>query len=756
MLLLLAEKANEAAAYVKALKGQATKKGEVYVVKDSPILPKYPEIHVVYLAGHVYELKEPGEYDDKWAGPWDLKTLPIFPEHMSFKLSPQYKRKRQVIVEEISKCDDIWLGTDSDVEGESIGYIFLQHNQGLKKLTGRLWQNSLTPSGLAKDFHHIRKPSETIGNAHAGYCRMVADWLIGFNYSRLATVILQDKGYAGTFSVGRVQTPTIKAVYLRRKARAEFKPSTSYRVKFTDSQGLQFDADKETGTFTTEAEAQQQIEALTDDTFTVTNVQKTAKTTSAPKLNVTSDFQAYMIEHAHISGKQALDGVLEVLYNTDKIISYPRTESHLIKPDDFELLKQNLPSYLKLYAQITGQPAPDIFHQLTPRKRYVDLDGKGGADTHSALILQEPCTYEHYQQLDEHKKMAYQYIMRSTLAIFADDYRFDQYNIDGQVGSLKFQSVSKLPLTQVQETWKSVLSSDTDASQANSINYDTYQQGTNLSGEYGIKPVTTQPPAAVTNSSLFKTVMPRLHLGTGATRADIVQRLFDTEYLISSKKADKDKNLKKGELIVTAKGLLLLELLENTTLADFNQAKSWQDQMTAIAEDDVPVHQFLGSIKMAIKNEVVSLPTEKHELTADAPKKKQSTNKNIKVEVSTTACPKCHKGKVQLITYDDQAGKHHEFYTCNQKKCKFLVGTHYAGVDITPHSIQEIVDGKYHDHEFIKQSDHTKTYRASLVFKRGKLTLEFPDNGSSKKSHSKSCSSKKRSYKSRAKSKSRY
>lgn len=221
------------------------------------------------------------------------------------------------------------------------------------------------------------------------------------------------------------------------------------RVKFIDSNGLNFLGDKKKTLFSkaNKIKAGQLIQNLELENPIITSVTTSTINKPAAKLVNTGDVQGYLVQHTNISSKQALNDVLEPLYNNYNAITYPRVEPRLITVDDFFTLRKNLNYYIQLYEKITNRQLPDVFHQLNPRERFVDISGKKlSLESHTAIILDKPIAYEIYEEFSPNLKLAYLYILETTLGMFADDFLYTNFVIEIQNKDITFTSNFKQPI----------------------------------------------------------------------------------------------------------------------------------------------------------------------------------------------------------------------------------------------------------------------------------------------------------------------
>lgn len=749
MLTILAEKKDQAEKYAESLKGEVSRKNKnIIKVRNSTVLPERPDIEIAYLQGHLYELKSPSEYDAKWKD-WNVDNIPIFPESMSMKLKKGFSGRKKDIVESIEDSNHLWLATDSDVEGESLGYIFLRNINLLDRLDGRVWLESLTLDGLAKSFKNIQDPKKTVGKASAGFCRMVGDWLIGMNYSRLATILLRERGFQDMsyFPVGRVQTPTIRLIAQRRKEREEFKPDISYRIKLVDDNGVTFVSDKE-HPFESEEDAKAAIQKLSNESLKVDSISKNTKSKSAPSLYKLGDMQSLMNHNYNIPSDVTGDKILEPLYNDYHLTSYPRTDSRLLTLDDFETIKSRLSKYSRFYKQVTNNDIEYLLNNLEPRKHYIDKSGKKiqKAGAHHALTPNLPLREDNaiflkneneeptspFEDLPGKHKLAYWHILSSVLSMFADDYKYVQTDIEASAMGIKFNASVQEPLSE--HSYKDILETKIGLDSNNQlvvkepapvvqtygILKHPYQNGQTIRGSYDLKQDVTKPPKAITESNLVGKVMPQYSLGTQATRGTIVKQLSKLELIKVTKRAKKSNNLIKNEFVPTDKALVLLDLLNQAQLMNFSNIKNWQEEMDDISSNDRSPKGFVKSIrettnrdinylKQNINNIDFSVSSDGHQIEL------AKNKKEIDLDI---ICPKCRKGNISSLVYD-KGGKHHEFYV--HKDCKFFIPMEVSKVEIKPEDIDAIFLGKYPETVFT--SKNNKPFKARLKY--GKKGLEF-------------------------------
>lgn len=259
------------------------------------------------------------------------------------------------------------------------------------------------------------------------------------------------------------------------------------------------------------------------------------------------------------------------------------------------------------------------------------------------------------------------------------------------------------------------------------IDPDGYQKNQTLVGEYSLKKETTSAPTAITEANLISVIMPKYNLGTQATRGGIIQRLTDHKLVTKATKKDDSINLVKNEYLPTKQGIILLQALLKSHLLNLSEVSSWEQTMSDIAEGNESIETFLTSVKATIADEIQNMPQREMKISI-VPSKKKPRAQNLQTKDIGLKCPKCKKGTLCLIAMDkpDSDGKlvHYQFYGCNNSACKNVsFPTHFAGVEITPDSLQKIISGTFPMTAFTPKKG--KSFQAKLIYSRGKIKMEF-------------------------------
>jgi len=323
--LILAEKPNQAKAYADAF--QHTNKKEGYIeVTDHRFFDDKACITWGY--GHLVELVSPEQYNAAWKQ-WKLEQLPMFPDHFQFQVSKDKKKQFNIAKKLLNDASEIIVAMDCDREGENIARSIISLAGAANKPTKRLWINSLEVDEIQKGFQKLRDGNNYLSLYKEAQTRQFSDWLVGMNASRLYTLLLQQRGMQGVFSVGRVQTATLYLLYKRQQEIDEFvsRPYFTFQGEATIN-NESFDV-KHKQRFKTKEEAQNILQEKgivsgVNDGL-VQGLTKELKKEKSPKLHSLSSLQSTANKKWKYSPSEVLK-IAQGLYEK-KILSYPRTLS---------------------------------------------------------------------------------------------------------------------------------------------------------------------------------------------------------------------------------------------------------------------------------------------------------------------------------------------------------------------------------------------------------------------------------------------
>lgn len=576
---VLAEKPDQGRKLAKALGKQKSKtKGAIDVA--SSILEG--DVSVTWGIGHLVILSEPDDYADKYKQ-WELEDLPILPDQMKYKVSKGKAGQFKTVKNLLKQADRIIIATDPDREGENIAYsIFKLCGREVWQIPKkRLWINSLQSKEIQRGFKELREAEETYSYFKEAETRQVSDWIIGMNFTRFLTLIMQKRGVDGVGSVGRVQTPTNTLICENFLERKNFTPEPYWQLKgyhILDDGQVKFSEPRKDNKFFDKNKLEQYIQQYklnNVEEATVDSVEKTKKSKSAPKLFSLGGLQSYCSSQFGWTASKTLK-VLQKLYDSG-YSSYPRTSSQLITTNEFNYLFDNIDSY-KDWLAIDFEVA-----YSNPRKRFVD---NKKVKEHYAIIP----TDEIPSRLSGDQKKLYEAIVKRMLLMFAADYEYELTVVLVKANDVVFKTTGTTP---IQLGWRDIESDDKDDNNDNST-LPEYQQRERIPFKVRVEEDETKPPKQLTEAKLVgdKGLMKKLGLGTEATRSGIIETLKYRKYI---------ENDGKTKLKPTKKGLLLYKITKYVLVGSPGMTAKWKAHLEQIGQGNKSPDPFIKRVKESIK-----------------------------------------------------------------------------------------------------------------------------------------------------------
>ena len=597
---------------------------------------------VTWALGHLVTHADPEGYGNEYKE-WKLEHLPIVPD--PFKLVPirQTTRQFNAVKAQLRRNDvkTVIIATDAGREGELVARWILKQAK-IQKPVKRLWISSVTDKAIKDGFNNLKNGQQYENLYEAAVARAEADWVVGINATRALTV-----KYNAQLSTGRVQTPTLAMIAEREKQINEFRPKTYY--------GLQ--AISETATFTwhdqsgqtrsfDKAAIEQRLAKLDSvHTGTVTEVKTSAKSQPAPHLFDLTELQKEAHRRWSWSAKETLS-TLQNLYERHKAVTYPRTDSkHLTSDMESTLIDRIKAVDIGPYRKATNT----LLRSGTIKPQKGVIDDKRVSDHHAIIPTEETPLL---QNLSDQEQRLYGLIVNRFLAVFFGPFRYDQVTVDLEVGAEKFAARGR---TVTDEGWKKVYGVDEEASDT----LPTFKKGE----EVKVRAVTmtngeTKPPArfnegtllaamenpvqfmAGESKELIKTIGESGGLGTVATRADVIERLFNS-FVIEKKGND---------IFTTSKGKQLLELVPEDLKSPALTAE-WEQGLTKIANGKMKKADFMKDMIAFSKSAVAEIKNDDKKFKHD--------------NVTGRTCPDC--GKLLL----EVNGKRGKMHVCQDRECGY-------------------------------------------------------------------------------------
>ncbi|GLC88858.1 type IA DNA topoisomerase [Lysinibacillus piscis] len=701
---ILAEKPSQARAYAEAFK---IKQKEKTFIELEPC-PTFPAGAVItWGIGHLVELKEPKEYKKEWEK-WSLASLPIFLDKYEDKVVSHMYSQFQAVkkIFHDPQVTMIYNACDAEREGANIFYSIYKMTK-VKKPVKRLWINSLEVDEIRKGFLNMQSNEQDLLMYQEAKTRQISDWLVGMNCSRLYTLLLQQKGFKGSISIGRVQSPTVYLIYKRLQEIENFKPENFYEIEglFKAQQGIYKGKAKLKTKVRAEAEQLLQQHGIQPiEMGQITSVVNKTKHIQPPKLHALSTLQATANKRWKYSPAHVLK-LTQSLYEK-KLVSYPRTDSQLITHNEYSYLQETLPKY----QQLIGKSFMSIARGNN--KRYVDSANVG---EHYAIIPTKKIpTAKALQSMLVDERNIYMEIVRTTLAMFHQNYEYDEKTIITNVKNMAFKSVGK---TELIKGWKELFDEEKEPRQQEEA-LPAVIQGEMVQGQIAIVEGTTTPPKPYTEGQLItmmktcgKAVEDEAEIevlnavegiGTEATRSGIIETIKKHGFI----------EVKKNIVNITPKGELLCQAIEGTLLASPSMTAKWEIYLKKIGRGEGSVNHFIENIGKFINQLIAEVPNQINQLTIEAEQWTQAKAKDI------VLCPTCKVGTISLRK---------KFYGCSAYKdgCKQTFPERLLGKKLTEKNIKDLCsNGKTSTIKGFKAKSG-KSFSAALYFVDGKIEFDF-------------------------------
>ena len=632
--LVLAEKPSVARDIARVLK--CTKKingaleGERYIV--------------TWALGHLVTLADPEEYDKKYKE-WNLEVLPMMPEKMELVVIRQTAKQYQAVKTQLYRKDvgEIIIATDAGREGELVARWILEKAQCRKPIK-RLWISSVTDKAIKDGFAHLKDGRSYNRLYDAAVSRAEADWLVGINATRALTC-----KYNAQLSCGRVQTPTLAMIAAREEEIRNFKPQDYYGIRLSAGKMRWTWQEKKSGSSRTfQKDRAQQIQtAASGSLLTILSVEKSSKKTGAPGLYDLTELQRDANKKFGFSAKETLN-IMQRLYENHKVLTYPRTDSRYIGTDVVPTLQERLKAcavgpYRKLAGPLSIKP-------VKANKSFVD-DKK--VSDHHAIIPTEQFVQLEYMTNEERR--IYDLVVRRFLAVLYPPFEYEQTSLKAEAGGEIFTAKGKIVKN---PGWKAAYEeADGDEEEEEFQNLYEVKEGEKLKiDSCQLTEGKTKPPAHFTEATLLsamenpvrflstkdqeaaKTLGETGGLGTVATRADIIEKLFHT-FLMEKRGND---------IYITSKAKQLLSLVPED-LKKPELTADWEKKLSEIAQGSLKKEGFLEEIRDYTQELIQEIKTGEGTFRHD--------------NLTNTKCPVC--GKRMLAVN----GKNSRMLVCQDRAC---------------------------------------------------------------------------------------
>ncbi|MCQ2463521.1 MAG: DNA topoisomerase III [Clostridia bacterium] len=635
--LVLAEKPSVAREIARVL--GCTKKGDGCLYGDKYI--------ITWALGHLVTLADPDAYDEKYKQ-WKTEDLPMLPKKMKLVVIKQTSKQFKAVSALMKRSDvgELVIATDAGREGELVAR-WIMMKAGCKLPAKRLWISSQTDRAIKDGFRSLKPAAEYDNLYRSAQARAEADWLVGLNVTRALTC-----KYNAQLSAGRVQTPTLSLIVEREKEISSFVPKDYYTVQAVfDGFNATFRDTKNNTRFSDRAFAEKILAEISGKPGIVAEVKKEYKHKAPPAAYDLTELQRDANKKYSYSAKQTLN-LMQSLYETHKLLTYPRTDSRYITDDVVATLPERLRSvctgpYREAAAKLLRAPLST---------KYIVNNAKV-TDHHAIIPTEEPVNLS---RLTHDERNIYDLVVKRFLAVLSAPFEYDEVKVQIKIDKHSFHAKGK---TVRSNGWMDVysgLSLDDDEDEQEESRSQRLPVITNGSRliQKGAKIVSgkTRPPARYTEATLLsamenpsghihdkelKAVMETTSgLGTPATRADIIEKLFDN---FSIERHGK-------EIRPTAKG----EQLINIVPPDLKSAEltaKWEQQLQNISRGKADMGKFISSMHSYSSALVSSV------IASDA----QYKHENL----SREKCPECGKYMLEVN------GKKGKMLVCQDRECGY-------------------------------------------------------------------------------------
>ena len=578
-----------------------------------------PEHIVTWAVGHLVQLADPDEYGERFKK-WRMADLPIVPEAFKLVVRDERSKKQMNVVKRKLGRDDVDVvvnACDAGREGELI-FAYLYEKAGSKKPVKRLWLNSMTREATEQAFARLRDGDELATLEAAARSRSEADWIVGMNATRAATIRLRSS-FDGAVSLGRVQTPTLAILARREQEIRDFKPEPYWIVDalfdpLSGDRGRRYEGRYHAGAnprVKSAEEARAIVDACQGQAGEITKLDKSERKERPPLLYDLTSLQRDANSRFGFSARRTL-AAAQRLYEEHKALTYPRTSSRYLTGDMIAEIKPiaRLVGGQREYAASSKYV---LSLDVLPLARVVN-DSK--VADHHAII---PTRAERHpvDKMGDDDRRIYDLVVRRFLAIFHPDAVFENTRVETTVASKVFRSRGKLMLI---PGWRGVYgemadSERTDEDEGREQQLPKLDSGERVAvKEIGADEKVTKPPRRYSEGALLgametagklvddeelREAMKDSGIGTPATRAAIIERLIQVGYIERDGRA----------LVVTEKGMNVIRLLGEHALTSPGLTGEWEHRLAKIETGQDSRESFMGDIVKFTENTVSELDT---------------------------------------------------------------------------------------------------------------------------------------------------
>lgn len=604
---------------------------------------------ITWALGHLVTLADPDAYDEKYKH-WQLDDLPMLPQKMKLVVIKQTSKQYKTVSALMARADidKLIIATDAGREGELVArWIMMKAH--CKKDAFRLWISSQTDRAIKEGFNNLKPAKEYDNLYYSAQARAEADWLVGLNVTRALTC-----KHNAQLSAGRVQTPTLAMIVAREEEILKFKPSDYFSVQAVLKEfNATFRDSKNNTRFSNREFAESVVDLLKNKDAIVSKLEKTSKKTAPPAAYDLTELQRDANKLFGYSAKQTLS-IMQSLYETHKVLTYPRTDSRYITDD----VVATIPERLRSIAQGSYQKAAMTLYRKPICAKYIVNNAKV-TDHHAIIPTEQPANFAKFSH---EERNIYDLVVKRFIAVLSPCFEYDEVKVTLDIGGKSFYAKGKIVKSAGwKEIYGTVASEDEDDETENkSQQLPELKQGMKLP-VLNLKIVSgkTRPPARYTEATLLsamenpskqisdkklKAVIETTSgLGTPATRADIIEKLFDN---FSIERVGK-------EIHPTAKGKQLINIVP-PDLKSAELTAKWEQQLQDISRGKANMKEFITEMRKYASSLVsMVIASDAHYVHDNMTKEK---------------CPECGK---YLLEVNGKKGK---MLVCQDRECGYRKG----------------------------------------------------------------------------------
>ncbi|MGJ0845211.1 DNA topoisomerase III [Tissierella praeacuta] len=637
-ILVLAEKPSVGRDIARVL--NCKKKGNGYLEGDKYI--------VTWALGHLVTLADPEQYNKKYKT-WNMEDLPMLPEKMRIEVIRQSSKQFYSVKEQMHRKDvkEIIIATDAGREGELVARWIIE-KANVKKPIKRLWISSVTDKAIKDGFNNLKDGKYYENLYDSAVARAEADWIVGINGTRALTV-----KYNAQLSCGRVQTPTLSMIAQREEEIKRFVPKEYYGIAANTKELKLIWQDNNTKDIKTfdKGKSDKILESIKGKDAKVMEVEKTLKKKYSPGLYDLTELQRDANRIFGYSAKETLS-IMQRLYENHKILTYPRTDSRYISDDIVGTLKDRIHAcgvgqYQKIASKILLSP-------IKSNKSFVD---NSKVTDHHAIIPTEQRVL--LSELNDNERKIYDLVVKRFLSVLYAPFEYEQTTIKAKIGDENFVVKGKRVIS---AGWKEVYSNnyyDEDEEDNEDQSLPVINKGDTLKVISLVQTTgKTKPPAPFNEGTLLQAMENPVKymsdesktlkkiigetggIGTVATRADIIEKLFNT-FLI-------EKNGK--DIFITSKGKQLLDLVPEELKSPALTAE-WEQKLGLISQGKLNKDSFIKEMKEYSKTVVKEIKNSDETFRHD--------------NMTRNKCPECGKFMLEV------KGKKGKMYVCQDRECGY-------------------------------------------------------------------------------------